>query len=124
MSESFSAILTILGGILVGSLNGLFGGGGGMVAVPVLSKIMKLDTKRSHATAILVILPVCIISAVIYFLKNNIEWQKLIPIGSGVFVGGIIGAILLNKLNSKLIRIVFDILMIIAGIFVLINAFK
>lgn len=124
MSEKLSVFLVIIGGLVVGSLNGLFGGGGGMVAVPVLSKFMKLDTRRSHATAILVILPISVISAVIYIMNNNIEWRTLLPVGGGVIAGGIIGALLLNKLNSKWIRFIFDVLMSVAGVFVLINAIK
>ncbi|MBO7222369.1 MAG: sulfite exporter TauE/SafE family protein, partial [Clostridia bacterium] len=51
--ERKSTILLALAGVFIGAVNGLFGAGGGMVAVPVLSIIAGLDAKRAHATAIL-----------------------------------------------------------------------
>ena len=47
----------IVSGFKIGFLNGVFGGGGGMIAVPLLQNVLKLDTKTSHASAIFIILP-------------------------------------------------------------------
>ena len=38
-------------GVAVGAANGLFGGGGGMIAVPLLSGVMGYEEKAAHATA-------------------------------------------------------------------------
>ena len=109
--------LIIVGaGALIGFLNGFFGGGGGMVAVPVLEKVLKIDNKKSHATAMAVIFPLSIISGVIYALKTNIVWLNLLYVSIGVVAGGIVGAILLKKLNGKVVRIIFTVIMLAAGI--------
>ena len=47
----------IFSGGLTGFINGFFGGGGGMVCVPVLTGALKLSQKQAHATAIFFILP-------------------------------------------------------------------
>ena len=52
-------------GALTGAVNGLFGGGGGMIAVPLLGKMLGYEDKEAHATAIFVIAPVCAASALI-----------------------------------------------------------
>ena len=39
------------GGLLLGAVNGLFGGGGGMIGVPVLSDVLGYERKQAHATA-------------------------------------------------------------------------
>ena len=44
-------------GALAGAVNGLFGGGGGMVLVPLLSGWCGMEGKRSFATCVAVILP-------------------------------------------------------------------
>ena len=56
----------ILSGALIGIINGLFGGGGGMIAVPVLIGLLGYPQKEAHATAIAVIAPVCAVSAAAY----------------------------------------------------------
>ena len=48
-------LLDAIFGSIIGFINGFLGGGGGMVAVPLLEKIKKLDNKKAHATAIAVI---------------------------------------------------------------------
>ena len=46
--------------LFIGAINGLFGAGGGMLAVPCLTYVWGLDEKSAHATAIAVILPLCL----------------------------------------------------------------
>ena len=102
-------------GAFIGAINGLFGAGGGMLAVPVLSFAGKLDGRRSHATAILVMWPLCLASTVVYALSNTVDFAVLISTLIGVFVGGIIGAKLLGLLNENLLFFVFYALMLLAG---------
>ncbi|MEG2002466.1 MAG: TSUP family transporter, partial [Clostridia bacterium] len=47
-------IIMIASGIATGFANGFFGGGGGMITVPVLAKALKYEEKKAHATALLV----------------------------------------------------------------------
>ncbi|MCL2375394.1 MAG: TSUP family transporter, partial [Firmicutes bacterium] len=84
--------LAVGGGTLVGFINGFFGGGGGMLAVPLLDKVLKEETKKAHATAILVILPITIASAVFYVLNGYFELKPTIFSSIGVIAGGIGGA--------------------------------
>jgi uncharacterized membrane protein YfcA len=105
-------------GVAIGAANGLFGGGGGMLAVPLLQKT-GLDTKRSHATAILVILPVSAFSFLLYAYRGFYDFSVLIPTAIGVTVGGFLGAKLLKIAPMKFIRIAFAILQAFAGIWLL-----
>lgn len=108
--------LTLGTGMIIGFINGFFGGGGGMVAVPLLEKALKLDNKRSHATAIAVILPISVVSSIVYALETRIDWINLLYVIIGVVAGGIVGAFLLKKLSGKVVRIIFVIIMLAAGI--------
>ena len=98
----------ILSGAVTGILSGFFGGGGGMLVVPALTLIMKLTEKQAHATAIAVILPVTVVGAVTYLLRG-------VSAGDG-FIGGLAGAMLLNKLSNKFVSFLFYGVMIAAGI--------
>ena len=105
-----------ISGVLVGLANSLFGGGGGMLAVPLLGKT-GLNEKQSHATAILVILPVSLLSFFLYAFKGYCNFQVLIPTAIGVFFGGILGAKWLKNLPTSTVNILFALLQALAGIF-------
>lgn len=105
-------------GGLVGLANSTFGGGGGMIAVPLLTK-NGYGEKEAHATAILVILPISAFSFLLYVLHGLYDWSVIIPTALGVTLGGMFGAVLLNKLPVKTVKIVFAVLQVIAGGFLL-----
>ena len=108
-------ILLIVVGSVTGVLNGFFGGGGGMVVVPILTLILAYKPKEAHSTAILIMLPITVVSTVVYLIKNSIDFSKFLPVTIGVFVGGIIGAFLLKKINSKVLTKIFAVVMLLAG---------
>ena len=112
-NNKFFAVVT---GIAAGFLNGLFGGGGGMVVVPMLTGLLKLDQKTAHATALLVILPLSLISFVFYLSFGKLEISCATPIVLGVISGGIIGAFLLKKLSAKKVAAIFYLAMLASGI--------
>ena len=106
----------IVCGAAVGAANSLFGGGGGMLAVPLLTKT-GLEEKRAHATAILLILPVSLLSFIPYAWKGLYDPSVLIPTALGVTAGGFLGAQLLGKLPVKTVNLIFAALQAAAGIF-------
>lgn len=89
----------ILAGLFIGAVNGLFGAGGGMLAVPCLTYIGSLDEKSAHATAIALILPLCLVSSIAYGVGASFENGVILPTVLGVTIGGILGACLLK--NSR-----------------------
>ncbi|MBD5632586.1 MAG: sulfite exporter TauE/SafE family protein [Clostridia bacterium] len=107
---------SVTAGLLTGAVNGLFGGGGGMVAVPLLKNMCGYEEKRAHATTILLILPVCAASAVTYIVNGYFSAEIIIPAAIGSVAGGLLGAVLLNKLPEFIVNIVFIVAMLAAGI--------
>ena len=89
-----------------------------MIAVPLLMK-NGYGEKESHATAILVILPISAFSFLLYVLYGLYDLSVMIPTALGVTVGGMFGAVLLNKLPVKAVRIAFAVLQVVAGGFLL-----
>ncbi|MFQ7036483.1 MAG: TSUP family transporter [Candidatus Borkfalkia sp.] len=109
-------ILLILSGIFTGAVNGVFGGGGGMIAVPLLNSLLQKPTNVSHATAILVILPISFASGIMYLFNGYFDAELFIAVGLGVLAGGFFGAELLGKLSAGSITLIFAIIMFAAGI--------
>lgn len=114
--QKLQTLKLITCGTAIGLANSLFGGGGGMLAVPLLQQ-SGYAQKQAHATAILVILPVCFFSVLLYFLQGLYNFLVLIPTAIGVTVGGMVGALLLGKLPSKIVTVSFAFLQAVAGIF-------
>jgi uncharacterized membrane protein YfcA len=110
---NFYAILT--GGI-AGIINGVFGGGGGMIVVPMLVSLLKCEPKKAHATALLIILPLSLTSGLFYAAFGSLDLNVALPVTVGVVVGGIAGAFLLSKLSSKWVVAIFSVVMAIAGV--------
>lgn len=107
-------------GALIGVINGFFGGGGGMIVVPLLNKMFGLEQKKAQATALFVILPISLVSTIVYLTHKSIAFASGWPVILGIVVGGVIGATLLNKLNNKVIKYIFIFFMLLGGVGMLI----
>lgn len=101
-------------GLVVGGLNGLFGAGGGMVAVPML-RGMSLSSKQAHATAMTVIFPLSILSGALYLHAGSFSIRDALPFLPGGLAGAIVGAQLLPRLNTTWLRRIFGIVILVAA---------
>lgn len=109
-------LYSVLTGIFAGLVNGVFGGGGGMIVVPMLVHLLKKEPRVAHATAILLILPMSITSGLFYAAFGSFRAEAGIPVTIGVVAGGILGAFLLGKMSSKFIVALFSVVMAAAGV--------
>lgn len=121
MKKAWKVILSILVGGTIGFINGFLGAGGGVLLVPFLSYALKEETKVAHATAILVMLPISVISAVAYIIKGEFNFSVTLPVFIGSAVGGVVGALLLKKLNSWIIILIFSLMLIASGVYIFIT---
>lgn len=94
-------------GLVTGVLNGLFGAGGGSVVVPAMEKFLKIDEKKSHATAILIILMMSSVSSFFYIKSGFFNMRLWLLTSCGGVLGGLVGAKLLAKIPKKWLKIVF-----------------
>lgn len=115
-SSSKKIFLLLLCGALIGLVNGFFGGGGGMICVPLLEKVLAMPKKCAHATALVVIFPISFVSAVIYCLSGHLESISFLIVSAGVVVGGILGSFLLKILPEKVVRVTFVFIMLAGGL--------
>lgn len=97
----------IIIGALTGILNGLFGAGGGSVVVPAMERFLDMDEKKSHSTAIAIILMMSGVSSATYIYKGffNLKLWALVSVGG--IIGGFVGAKLLGKIPKKWLKILF-----------------
>ena len=111
-----SKLYMLLAGLMTGVVNGLFGAGGGMLAVPALSFLGGLEQHSAHATAIALMLPLCLVATISYTAISAFDFSIVLPTAAGVITGAIIGAALMKRLSSELLSSVFYGLMLLAGL--------
>ena len=109
-------VKTALIGITVGICNGLFGSGGGIVAVPAMEKFLHMEEHKSHATAIAVILPLTVVSTIVYVYKGFFDFELSWQTSLGGVAGGLVGAFLLKKVPTDMLRKIFGAFIIIASV--------
>lgn len=105
----------LLSGFSIGIINALFGAGGGMIAVPVIKSKGK-SQKEAQACTVAVILPLCILSAIIYYLRGYYNFFEALRYVPFAFIGGITGAVILKKIPDKILKRIFSFFMLYLGI--------
>lgn len=116
MEKKWPWLAPAVAGGLAGVANGFFGGGGGMVLVPLLTGRCGLDQRRAFATSVAIILPLCVLSSVIYFFRGGLDLSAALPYLLGGLAGGWIGGRVFRKLNMDWLRRAFALLILYGGV--------
>ena len=106
----------VVSGVLAGAVNGLFGGGGGMVLVPLLRRWCGLEERRAFATCVAVILPLCLVSAVVYVLRRGVDLTLAAPYLLGGLIGGFLGGRLFPEVSANWLRYLFAAFLLYGGV--------
>lgn len=109
----------LIAGLITGICNGLFGAGGGMVAVFALVALTGYEQARAHATAISIMLPLTAVSALIYVCNSAVDWNAVLYVAPSLTLGSILGAKLTGKLSAKWLNRIFSALMLAAAVWML-----
>ena len=102
-------------GMLAGLANGFFGGGGGVLLVPMLTRYCGLDQRRAFATSVAVILPLCGLSAAIYWMRGGLDVGLALPYLAGGLAGGFLGGRLFRRMDVMWLRRAFALLLLYGG---------
>ena len=109
-------LLLAAGGFLIGAINGLLGAGGGMLAVPLLSKACGLERQEAHMNSVAVILPITLVSVGVYLFKGSVQLSDALRFVPSGLLGALLGTVALGKIPSKWLKLIFGGFMIWAGI--------
>ena len=83
----------ILAGGLAGAVNGLFGAGGGMVLVPLLTRLTPLEDRAVFPASVSIILPICVVSLIFTAMTEGLAFSESLPYLFGSAAGGILAGI-------------------------------
>ena len=105
-----------LAGGAAGLVNGFFGGGGGMVLVPLLAGWCGLGQRKAFATSVAIILPLCALSTGIYLFRGGLDLNAALPYLLGGLLGGWLGGKLFKGLSMDWLRRGFALLLLYGGV--------
>lgn len=89
---------TAVAGGLAGAINGLFGAGGGMVLVPLLSAMTDIGNERIFPTSVSIILPICLVSLAVRMCQGPLPIHDAWP----YMLGSVAGGLLAGKFGDKI----------------------
>jgi len=105
-----------ISGAAAGVINGLFGAGGGMVLVPLLTAFTKLEDDEVFPASVSIILPVCIVSVSLSWPSEGVDWLKAVPYLIGSAAGGIAAGIWGKKIPVKWLHRLLGLLILWGGV--------
>ena len=108
-----------LAGIGAGAVNGLFGAGGGMVLVPLLCWLTKLDDEEIFPASVSIILPICIVSLSLTLQWDTLPWKTLVMYLLGSTAGGILAGILGKRIPTVWLHRLLGLLILWGGVWYL-----
>ncbi|HLJ28766.1 MAG TPA: sulfite exporter TauE/SafE family protein [Candidatus Angelobacter sp.] len=107
---------------VAGALSGLLGIGSGAMKVLALDQAMRIPFKVSTTTSNFMIGVTAAATAGIYFKRGYIDPGLAMPVMLGVLLGSTLGAKALIKMNTKILRLVFSVVIAIMAIEMIVNA--
>lgn len=91
----------VLAGVSAGAVNGLFGAGGGMVLVPLLTVMTDLEDDAVFPYSVSIILPICLVSLGFSLWQTGADWNVALPYLIGSAAGGVLAGLLGRKIPTK-----------------------
>jgi uncharacterized protein len=102
--------------ILCGVVSGLVGIGGGVLLVPLLVLIFAFGQHRAQGTSLIALIPPTgILAFLMYARSGHVAWLTGALLIPGVFLGGILGAHLVNKIEPLRLRRLFAAILFALG---------
>ena len=91
-------------GVALGAMGGLFGIGGGLIAIPVLGLWFGLDQQMAQGTALVMSVPNVLVALYRYNQRNRIDLRQALPLVVMSFCCAWLGAMLAVGLDQRIIR--------------------
>lgn len=105
-----------ISGTAAGAINGLFGAGGGMVLIPLLSALAGITGPDLFPNSVAVILPISLVTLSVTALGTPLPWLEAIPWMIGSAVGGILAGHFGKKIPVKWLHRVLGLLILYGGV--------
>jgi uncharacterized membrane protein YfcA len=119
--QKFNYPLILLEGLVVGTLTGLVGAGGGFLIIPALVLLSKLPMKQAVGTSLLIIAAKSLIGFTGDLKHYTMDWQLLLIVTSLAIAGIFFGNWLSHKIDGARLKKWFGWFVLIMGIYIIVK---
>lgn len=116
MSITRDQMIALLIGVAAGLMSGLMGVGGGVVMIPLMTAFLGLSQHKAHGTSLAVIVFTAISGAITYGWKGHTDLFIAAELAAGAIVGARIGALAMNRIDSRQLRLAFAVFLLLVGL--------
>jgi hypothetical protein len=110
-------IISVLTGVVAGIFGGMFGIGGATIMVPAFIYFFKYSQHQAQGTAIAaLLLPVGLFAALKYYQSGNVAIDIALYTALGFFVGGFLGATIVQPIPDIILRRMFAVYLIVIAV--------
>jgi uncharacterized membrane protein YfcA len=125
MTWSFAPAILALGlGVVVGGLGGLFGVGGGILAIPIVGLMFGMDQQLAQGTALVMILPNALLGLWNYHRRNSIDLRMAALISGTAVISTYLAARIANDLSNGALRLAFAVFLAVMAVYLAFKVFK
>lgn len=107
---------TCIAGFAAGAVNGLFSAGGGMVLVPLLTKLTQMPEQQVFPSSVSIILPICLVSLLFQCANDGLPWAEAWPYLLGSIPGGILAGILGKRIPVVWLHRILGLMILWGGV--------
>ncbi|AUY33222.1 sulfite exporter TauE/SafE family protein [Pseudomonas soli] len=100
-------LMYIVLGAALGTLGGLFGIGGGLIAIPALGVLFGLDQQLAQGTALVMVVPNVLLALWRYHQRNRIELRHAVPLSLCSLLFAWLGSIWAVGIDAQSMRLYF-----------------
>ncbi|MFJ3449256.1 sulfite exporter TauE/SafE family protein [Pseudomonas sichuanensis] len=100
-------LMYIVLGAALGTMGGLFGIGGGLIAIPALGVLFGLDQQLAQGTALVMVVPNVLLALWRYHQRNRIELRHAVPLSLCSFLFAWLGSIWAVGIDAQSMRLGF-----------------
>ncbi len=115
--------LYLMLGVALGTVGGLFGIGGGLIAIPVLGVFFGLDQQIAQGTALVMVVPNVMLALWRYHQRNRIELRHALPLGVMGFSFAWLGSIWAVGIDADVMRVGFIAFLLVLASYNLLRMF-
>ena len=112
-----NSLIVGLVGLASGVIAGLFGVGGGIVMVPAMMHLLRLDAKVAIGTSLAVIVPTALVGSTQHHMLGHVNWKAGLILAPLAILGVWIGAKLTVPISSEHLKRAFGGFLICVGIY-------
>ena len=105
----------IVGSLFAGVVSALLGIGGGIIKVPLMNLAMGVPLRVATATSNLMIGITASASAIIYLVRGGIDPYVAGPTAVGVFLGASLGSRTAHRVDVRLLRLMFVVVLLVSA---------